>query len=506
MNTISNPLYFIGVVEDNRDPTNAGRVRVRCFGIHPPVTGEETVASPNYVPTEDLPWAVIINGTMGSLFNIPELGEWVFGMFIDGRDAQHPMILGTIQGQNLSAPAGTGLPGEDGYLRPSSSVVNSYGNLAIPPYMTGEHVDQTAAIVQIAGKNEDVATSNEKRWTEPDVVPPSHDPENTTVWQGKYAGNSVVINDGGDGVGGYMLITHNTGTVIQIDDDGNVLIKTFGDRYDVTEGYEYRKTKGDTNTNIGQDYNLKVENGSNNVWIANDMNIECNNFNVTARGKMTFNAAQSFEVKASKVSVEAHTENIDMVATKKMKIATGDSYTLKSLNQIYFESINETISMRSLKSIYAESLEEDVHVVAKVNARITATDGTFDVTSGDNMLINSGARFDLKSADTTAITAGAEYNLKSGSNMLLTSGSRFDVNASGNAYIEAPQVRMTEGANSASDANVATVATVSLESPENAAVPSMPEPPGLRPPKTGFGGVRANSYGTITGAGYDDQE
>ena len=32
----NNMLHFVGVVEDNHDRTNAGRVRVRAFGIHPP--------------------------------------------------------------------------------------------------------------------------------------------------------------------------------------------------------------------------------------------------------------------------------------------------------------------------------------------------------------------------------------------------------------------------------------------------------------------------------------
>jgi len=487
MSLISNPLYFIGVVEDNRDPTNAGRVRVRAFGVHPPVTGDDTNASPNYVPTEDLPWALPVNGTMGSLHNIPELGEWVFGMFLDGRDAQHPIILGTMPGSNLSAPAGTGLEGEDPYLRPTKSVVDSYGNLAIPPYMSGEQAEKTAAILQLAGKNYDVETSNEKKWSEPDVIPPTNSPEHTTVWQGKYAGNTIAINDAGDGVGGYMLITHNTGTVVQIDDDGNVFIKSFGDRYDVTEGYEYRKTKGDTNTNIGQDYNLKIENGSNNVWIANDMNIECNDFNITARGKMRVNVAQGIEMKGAKVSVEAHTENIDMVATKKMKIATGESFTLKALTEIYAESIESTISMRSLKGIYAESLEDIISIRSNQNMFIESTDADTHIKTKSNMKL-------------TAVDSS--FDVKAGSTALITSGGQMDLNAGGNVYIEGPEVRMAEGADTAT---AATDSNESLESPENAAVPSMPEPPGLRPPKTGFGGVRANG-GPITGVASDDEE
>jgi len=74
-----------------------GRIKVRAFGIHPPVnTGE--------VETEDLPWAYMINGTGGSFYSIPEAGDWVFGFFMDGRDAQHPFIIGVVHGSHLAIP------------------------------------------------------------------------------------------------------------------------------------------------------------------------------------------------------------------------------------------------------------------------------------------------------------------------------------------------------------------------------------------------------------------
>ena len=31
---ISNPFFFLGVVENNVDPTNEGKVQVRAFGVH----------------------------------------------------------------------------------------------------------------------------------------------------------------------------------------------------------------------------------------------------------------------------------------------------------------------------------------------------------------------------------------------------------------------------------------------------------------------------------------
>lgn len=85
-----NPLFFIGVVENNVDERLEGRVQVRAFGVHG--TNQE-------IPTEDLPWATLIIGSHDVNFTVPPLNAWVFGFFIDGRSAQQPFILGLIPTQ-----------------------------------------------------------------------------------------------------------------------------------------------------------------------------------------------------------------------------------------------------------------------------------------------------------------------------------------------------------------------------------------------------------------------
>jgi hypothetical protein len=87
------PMFFIGVVEDRNDPRLEGRVRVRAFGVH---------GSNQDIPTNELPWATLIIGSHDVNFTPPPLNAWVFGFFIDGRDAQQPMILGLIPAQSLS--------------------------------------------------------------------------------------------------------------------------------------------------------------------------------------------------------------------------------------------------------------------------------------------------------------------------------------------------------------------------------------------------------------------
>ena len=98
-----NLIWFFGVVEDRNDPIKLGRVRVRCLGWH---TEDEKL-----LPTESLPWAQCIqpvtsaatSGIGRSPTGLVE-GSWVFGFFMDGKDAQKPMIMGSLAGLPTEEP------------------------------------------------------------------------------------------------------------------------------------------------------------------------------------------------------------------------------------------------------------------------------------------------------------------------------------------------------------------------------------------------------------------
>jgi hypothetical protein len=108
---LQNLTWFMGIVEDRNDPINHGRIRVRAFGFHPPLDTNEVL-------TEDLPWAFMINGTGGSFFSLPEEGDWVFGFFMDGRDAQHPFIIGVVHGAHFGIPYDGAIGYGDGQVDP----------------------------------------------------------------------------------------------------------------------------------------------------------------------------------------------------------------------------------------------------------------------------------------------------------------------------------------------------------------------------------------------------
>lgn len=91
-----NLMPFVGVVQSEKDPISTmNRIKVRCYGIHPPVHDEN-------VTSQMLPWAFVLDPFIGGgvRTNAFKAGEWVFGFFLDGRDAQLPIVIGSIPGMN----------------------------------------------------------------------------------------------------------------------------------------------------------------------------------------------------------------------------------------------------------------------------------------------------------------------------------------------------------------------------------------------------------------------
>jgi len=87
--------WFFGTVVNAHPPAGLeGRVKVRIYGVHNPVTDE--------IPERDLPWAQVLlpttEGGSSGIGRIPQLqsGSFVFGVFLDGISSQIPLILGSV--------------------------------------------------------------------------------------------------------------------------------------------------------------------------------------------------------------------------------------------------------------------------------------------------------------------------------------------------------------------------------------------------------------------------
>lgn len=387
-NNFNNLLWFIGIVEDVNDPLNAGRVRVRCFDIHPPV-GDD-------VPTDALPWSIPINGTYGSLHKIPEVAEWVFGFFLDGRDAQHPFLLGTIPGTNTAVPMTaahamaansntannastrptsangavtstssttttptfTSLPqaantvvgalasntptsaGSSGsvidafelalnnvndMLKDSLEAVERFGQNAIPPQLSGLDFELLPVALQqtVQRMNIDLGGSR-GGFTEPDPVVGGQVSRNS-VWSGGYGRSYIEVN--GTDQSEHISVVHTSGSHVQIDPHGNVKIRSLADTYNISEGHMREVSGSNREVLIEGVYNISVKNHCN-LSIDGDFNVDCNDFNVTARGKAGFNVAEGVDIRGSRIAIHAKDDNVDLYAAQKLKVFSGAEMSL----------------------------------------------------------------------------------------------------------------------------------------------------------------------------------
>lgn len=86
--------FFATVVNASPPAGLEGRVKVRIYGVHNPLTNE--------IPEKDLPWAQVLlpttEGGSSGIGRIPQLvaGAFVFGVFLDGVSSQIPLILGSL--------------------------------------------------------------------------------------------------------------------------------------------------------------------------------------------------------------------------------------------------------------------------------------------------------------------------------------------------------------------------------------------------------------------------
>jgi hypothetical protein len=367
-------------------------------------------------------------------------------------------------------------------------VVATFGKVPTSPWMSGEQAEKTSAVISGAGNNTSLPLPNDVTYDEPSIVAPTRS-MNTIVFSSKSGGNSFVVNDEGEDGEGYMLITHRSGSVVQIDADGTVLIKSFGDTHNNTEGLHYQRSEGDTNQSIGGEWNVMVEGGSGNVYIQGDLNVEAENINFTARGKFSVNAGEAVEMRGAKVSLEAHTDNFDMIA-KQIKLGATEKMSFLAKSDILFgteTNLNITAgeSIKTMTPNYDMLIEEGIKLQT----------ATFDLKSSDAIKLTSST-LDIGTSGETKIGAGGNIRM-SGSNAYLYGGT---------TYIDNIVQLANGGASSVSASEAAEAAEA--EMPVFPVTSEFPDPPDRRPSTNSGEGITQVQPrgGSISSRSVDDTE
>lgn len=464
MSGFNNMMHFAGVVEDNLDLTNSGRVRVRVFGVHPP---RDSAHDGDSVPTDDLPWATVLDASFGSSPVIPSVGDWVFGFFIDGREAQQPVVMGRLPGMHLQMPAGSGEPGEDAYLPPES--VAQFGKPDLHRYQGGEGAGQGQTLAQRTLANINIMQANGETFDEPPIMMPENNYNNRVV-KSKDGDNFIVLGSGEDGAGSdYFLISHSSGSVFQIDANGTIFVKAFADKYNTTQGVESTYVKGSSHSTIGEDYTLKVGK-SGKISVNGRLDIECTDFNVRAARNINLDAGVKVNVSGAGIGMFASADDINMVAHTNLK-------ALATLGGMYFKCLSPGIpGVSGGGDFHVDSYKTNLYSISYTKIHSTGLPAIspqtlpypdvghlgIDISSKTSMRIDSLATMNINSGLAMGINSGAALGIKSVGTMDLHATGQLGIGAGGLVNMDGTLVNIGNGTAAATGGLATTSITASI--------------------------------------------
>ena len=405
---ISNPYFFIGIVESNNDKTHEGRVRVRAFGVHG--TSKE-------IATTDLPWAMVAAGNMDPNNPPPPLNSYVYGMFLDGRMAQHPVILGLLPGmyntESNPTKDGEGVIAEkDGDLLARGYSPNDFNAGGGPDRLSrAELLNETYLLQQAANRVHDQKIADtDETWSEPPPAYAAKYPHNRVI---KTAKHSIEIDDSPGSE--RIQITHDSGAYIQIDSKGTVSERAEADRYEINIGTKH-ESSGHSVVTINGNSHVYVK-GNKTEEIEGDYKLLVHGHaEIAAGASLNLNGSDQTNLRGSEVKLEANAGIMTLFGKKEIQF--------ESVNQLNFVAKNikstalNTYDVFSTKAIKL-STPGDIHnaasnIISLASGKIPPTllTGTSVPTPGwslttPTMQIASVSTSHTGVFNATAINAGA---------------------------------------------------------------------------------------------------
>jgi hypothetical protein len=224
--------FYRGIVVNNIDPLENGRVRIKIYPMFQDVLDEH------------LPWAIYADPNMGGIsnvgsINVPTLQSHVFCFFENG-DHRFPVYFSAAPAIENSVPDAPALSRESGT---TVTTINSNAEKSVPIASGGT-------------------------WDEPDSAYAAQYPKNA-VYRSK-SGITIEIDDTDNNVRLHVL--HPSGTREEIDNIGNRVNHTVANSYTVVAGNNNVYVKGTEKVTIDGAIDVYCKNTTN-IKVDQDVNL-----------------------------------------------------------------------------------------------------------------------------------------------------------------------------------------------------------------------------------------
>lgn len=140
-------MFYRGVVENNADPKQLGRVQVRVFGIHD---------SGSNVSTSALPWAEVSGGTDFGLYqgvgitSVLRKGTLVW-LFFHNEDYNYPIVFAVIKGKGDINDVAKGSYADIATIKTESGNIIEIGDVAGAEKIEIKHMSGTKIVLEPDG-------------------------------------------------------------------------------------------------------------------------------------------------------------------------------------------------------------------------------------------------------------------------------------------------------------------------------------------------------------------
>jgi hypothetical protein len=380
---VRNPLFFIGVVENNIDQRLEGRVQVRAFGIH---------GTNRDIPTEDLPWATVLSGAYDPNNPVPALNSWVFGVFLDGRDAQRPMLLGLIPTQYAEPfdPEVTGwgvIPDRYMHQLAKGSRPRDFGQPQSSRIARGENIEESYVAAQEMSRVEDVEMAirqdgeEPRRWSEPGSAYNAVYPFNRVIES--MSGDSHIQIDDTPG-SERVTIWHRSGSYVEIDSRGTTTHKATSDKYEVNDRNLHVYVGGRASLTVEGDYHVRVKGHKIEEIEGDYTQIVRGNHMISVAGQANINASEAVQMRAAQITIESNVSNMSLLSRKTISL-TAFGFKVDPVT-----GGSEGISLKApLGSINIHAPTRNVNIGAGLSLRLGAV-GQVSILGGPVVAIDAG--------------------------------------------------------------------------------------------------------------------